>query len=369
MWTPELILRRILERERAGLSLETAVVRREAVNLASAAHRHFGSWKQAVLKAHETANGQGRNPTYTRETIIARLQEHAAIGLLMSSKHPMTRLCYKPAVRLFGSWGAAVRAAGFEPLAHSARPRHTKESIITRLREHVATGKTVSRYHPSLKSCRNAAARLFGSWAAALDAAGVKTTNRSYTCERKCWTKEMVIATILEREQHQLSTKHDVVRREAQGLFSAARRLFGSWKAACRAAELSFIEKCGNSREQILGVLQERSRAGKSVSSLHPDMQPYLRTVQRLFGSWTKAREAAGCGRPKSFTKDEVLAALSSIFDNERIPHMRDPDMRPYVPAACRIFGKWCEAVRMAKIRWEERMLRAPPSSQGAYHS
>ncbi len=83
--------------------------------------------------------------------------------------------------------------------------------------------------------------------------------------------------------------------------------------------------------------------------------------ARRLFGSWTRAREEAGCGRPKSFTKDEVLTALVSACDGGRIPHIRDSDVRPYVPAACRIFGKWREAVRMAKEQWSERMLRAPP--------
>lgn len=234
VWTPGLILRRILERKRAGLSLKAAAVQRESISLWAAARRHFGSWDRAMAKAHKAASG--RIVTHTRDSIIARLLEHAATGLPMSTTYPLTKSCYKPAVRLFGSWIAAVKAAGLEPRGGS----------------------------------------------------------RDY------------------------------------------------------------------SREQILDILKERWRTGKSVSSCHPDMQPYVAVTQRLFGSWTKAREEAGCGRPMPFARDEVLAALVTAFDGERNPHMRDTDLRPYVPAACRIFGKWREAVRQAKKQWSEKMQSSP---------
>lgn len=233
-WTPGLILRRILERERAGLSVKASAVQRDAAGLAGAAQRHFGSWSRAVTKAHRAANGQ--RTVYTQETIIALLREHAATGASMSTNHPLTKLCYKPAVRLFGSWNAAVKAAGLEP---------------------------------------------------------------------------------------------------------RVRRQYSS--------------------ENILAVLRERSRRGESVSSRHPDMRRYLGAAKRLFGSWTKAREEAGCGCPKQYTRDEVVAALGKILDAGRSPHIRDPDVRPYVHAARRIFGKWREALRKAQEQLSERMLRAPP--------
>lgn len=266
VWTPGLILRRILERDRAGLSLKAAAVQRDSANLSNAARRHFGSWDHAVMKARKT--GAGRMVIHTRDTIIARLREQAAAGLTVSCKHPFLRSCRKPAIRLFGSWVAALVAAGVKSAKHGPKSK--------------AAGKPID-----------------------------------------------------------------------------------SWKGVRQAAETPFNGIRDYTRERILEILRERGRAGKSVSSCHPDMQPYLRLVKRLFGSWTKAREDAGCGRPKPFTKDEVLAVLVRVFDGDRIPHMRDPDLRPYVSAACRIFGKWREAVRQAEEQWSKRMPKASPCEPG----
>lgn len=299
VWTPGIILRRILERERTGLSLNASSVQRDSINLWCAARRLFGSWDRAVVKARSA--GAGRIVAHTRDTIIARLLEHAATGLPMSTVYPLTKACYKPAVRLFGSWSAAVRAAGLEPLERKAK------------------------YAPP-------------------------STNNRFL-----WTKDLVVEKIRARQQLRLSTQYRVVRREAQDLLSAARRLFGSWRAARYAAEMLADGKCDYSREQILNILRERGRIGKPVSSLHPDMQPYLSAARRLFGSWTKAREDAGCSRPKSYTKDEVLAALFKALDEDRVPRIRAPDLRPYVPAARRIFGKWIEAVRQAHELWSKK--------------
>lgn len=405
VWTPDLVLRRILERERVGLSLNAAAVQRDSANLSNAARRHFGSWNRAVAKARKAA--AGRIVVHTRDTIVARLLEHAATGLPMSTNYPSTKSCYKPAVRLFGSWVAAVKAAGLEPLGHSLRPRHTRESIIAKLREQAAAGHSTSSRHPILRSCCRPAVRLFGSWTAALAAAGVvsakhgskpkcqkgsivhsktKTTIPAVVIPAKeqrsplpasiqpkltpftpdsgrvqNWTRDMVTEKIRLRQHQRLSTKYKTVRCEEQDLLSAALRLFGSWRAARRAAETPFTDNDDDNREQILNILRERVRAGKSVSAYHYDMRPYLSMAQRLFGSWTKAREAAGCARPRPFTKNEVLAALSKALNRERIPHMRDPDMRLYVPAACRIFGKWREAVRQAQEWRSESMPTAPP--------
>ena len=322
VWTPGLILRRILERERAGLSLKASAVQRDSANLSNAARRHFGSWEHAVMNARKA--GSDRIAVHTRETIIALLLEHDATGLPMSTIYPLTKKCYKPAVRLFGSWGAALRAAGLEPLAHGLKPRHTRESLIAKLREQAASGLPVSSKHSFLRSFHKPAIRLFGSWAAALAAAEI---DQAKHIKRSKTTGEAVCP----------------------------------WKAGRQLEKTPPGGIRNYNREQILEILRERGRTGKSVSSCHPDMQPYLSAAQRLFGSWTKAREEAGYGRPRSFTKDEVLAALARAFDGNRIPHMRDADLRPYVPAACRIFGKWREAVRQAKEQWSEGILQTQP--------
>lgn len=174
-WTPSLILRRILERERAGLSLESTVVQRDAINLANAARRHFGAWDDAVALARRTA--QRRMPTHTRESIIAKLRAHAAAGLPVSSSHPMLRDCGQPARRLFGSWPEAVVAAGLEPVRR-ARAKHTRESLIEWMRKRAARGQVLTTYDPEVHRIYHAIRRLFGSWHTALAAAGLPPSTR-----------------------------------------------------------------------------------------------------------------------------------------------------------------------------------------------
>jgi len=99
-WTPGLVLRRILERERAGLPLDAGTVYREDANLVTAARRRFDSWESA-LKAAGIVPARRRIPprvsAYTRADIIARLQEHAATGLPVSTAHKLLHSCVSAA--------------------------------------------------------------------------------------------------------------------------------------------------------------------------------------------------------------------------------------------------------------------------------
>lgn len=333
VWTQDLVLRRILERERAGLSLNAAAVQRDSANLLNAARRHFGSWNRAVDKAHKAA--VGRIVVHTRDTIVARLLEHAATGLPMSTNYPSTKSCYKPAVRLFGSWAAALAAAGVVSVKHGPKPKGQEGPIVRSKTKTTIPAIVIPAQEPHSAS-----------------PASIPSKQTPFTPDSgrvQNWTRDMVTEIIRIRQHRKLSIKYKVVRSEEQDLLNAALRLFGSWRAARRAAETPFTDNDDDNREQILDILRERVHARKSVSACHYDMRPYLSMAQRLFGSWTKAREAAGCARPRPFTKSEVLAALSKALNRDRIPRMRDPDMRPYVPAACRIFGKWREAVRQAQ--------------------
>lgn len=114
-WTPSLILRRILERARGGQSLNADIAKREALNLYTAAQRYFGSWEQAVGTAEQTAGSVRMK--FTRESVLARIREQAAEGLPIKTTHPLLYAYRHPAKRFFGSWAAAVAAAGVLPVA------------------------------------------------------------------------------------------------------------------------------------------------------------------------------------------------------------------------------------------------------------
>ena len=74
-----------------------------------------------------------------------------------------------------------------------------------------------------------------------------------------------------------------------------AKRLFGSWSRAREAAgDPAAISVSIQTREQFLDILRERKRAGLPIVSTNPEMRPYRGIARRLFGSWTQACEVTG---------------------------------------------------------------------------
>jgi len=76
---------------------------------------------------------------------------------------------YSAAKRQFGSWHAALTVAGFTP----ARRRWSKEAILAEIRDHFQQGRSLSSGAPANKCLALAAIRRFGNWHKALRAAGV----------------------------------------------------------------------------------------------------------------------------------------------------------------------------------------------------
>jgi hypothetical protein len=85
---------------------------------------HFGS----VTAARAAASRGQRQRTWSKETLIAELQARARRGLA-----GVGRLLRDPAVRLFGSTDAALRAAAQVPLDHRARNRRRGEDRQARV--------------------------------------------------------------------------------------------------------------------------------------------------------------------------------------------------------------------------------------------
>jgi len=191
----------------------------------------------AGVKPTEMAAKRG---LYTREYIISRLREHVAASLPVSSDHPRLRAYWKAARRLFGSWSAALAAAGIKPAKLPAKQApYTREYIISGLREHAAAGLPVSSDHPRLRSYWKAARRLFGSWAAALEAAGVKPSELSV--KRSLYTRAYIISRLREHTATGMPilSGHPLLR----SLAKPAQRRFGSWAAALEAAGLTSARK------------------------------------------------------------------------------------------------------------------------------
>ncbi|MBI2605005.1 MAG: hypothetical protein HYW49_02875 [Deltaproteobacteria bacterium] len=125
-----------------------------------------------------------RRKKWTRKTVIEELR--AAENLSAKHQQGINPKLYGAAVRHFGSWRAAVEAAGFKYQKVVGRRlpgywnRERCIKAIDRLSERHSSH--VRRQKPALYS---AALRIFGSWQAAIEAAGY-----DYQSIRKGWVDE-----------------------------------------------------------------------------------------------------------------------------------------------------------------------------------
>lgn len=189
---------------------------------------------------------RGRRP-WTAEAVVRAIQARAGQGLP----------CHYQAVvredealsgagrRYFGSWNAALEAAGLDPEAirHPAiekRPAGfwSEERVLSALRTHAAQGHALAAHamdalEPGLVPT---AQRLFGSWQAAVQAAGYDYEAVRLT---KAWTPDAVAARIRAAEAQGADLSDQTAQALAADLYGAARQHFGGWQQALAAAGLS----------------------------------------------------------------------------------------------------------------------------------
>lgn len=204
------------------------------------------------------------------------------------------RPTYALVVRTFGSWSQALEAAG---LAERTRERWHNESIVLAIRAEAARrGKTPTSTdwrQAGINPSFHTIVSKFGSWAKALDAAGLEPG----------WSKDRIIERL--RYETDLNgdppTKLDWLA-EAPGRpgHSTVVSIFGSWTAALTAADLVAASpgEIKWTRERIIEALQ----ADANEHGSHPRAQdwrskgpgrPTTQVVRRRFGSWADAIYAA----------------------------------------------------------------------------
>lgn len=148
--------------------------------------------------------------------------------------------------RLFGRWDRALHGAGLDADTVSRYRKWDRNAIIYELKARVADDEAMNsgalqQEDPGLHA---AAVRHFGSYDAALKAAKVKPDD---VRRRRSWTKPEVITALkgMRREGNRLSDS--AIRNENAALYGAAVRLFGTFTAAREAAGISPAAKAPRS--------------------------------------------------------------------------------------------------------------------------
>lgn len=175
-WTRERIIRELLRREAEGLKLH--VSRKEGIesSLYQAGTRMFGSWRNALKAAGITPAQASLSDQWTPERVVSVIRSLARKRRPLNKAELRIRHGYlvRAAHRHFGSWDAAVAVAGVDPARLNRSPTWTRERIIEGILERALDNAPLGSRSVQPRSLSEAALRVFGSWRAALEAAGVR---------------------------------------------------------------------------------------------------------------------------------------------------------------------------------------------------
>lgn len=182
-WTKQLIITQIKQARRKGEDLHWSAVtqRRDELGLAAFASlqpRLFGRWDRALQGAGLDSDEVAMYRKWDKPAILfelrqlARDKEPLNSGAIQKSDPGL----HAAAVRHFGSYDAALRAAKLEPSEHRQRRRWTREQVIKELKSLYRSSKrpTTAILRTNHSALYGAATRIFGGIPAALAVAGVR---------------------------------------------------------------------------------------------------------------------------------------------------------------------------------------------------
>lgn len=137
--------------------------------------------------------------------------------------------------RLFGSWDRALHGAGLDADEVNRYRKWNPNAVVYELKSRLREGEALNsgalqKEDPGLHA---AAVRHFGSYDKALRAAKLDPQS---VRRRRAWTRQEVLAAIKAARKQGRHLSDSVIRREDSALYGAAVRLFGSFIAAREAA-------------------------------------------------------------------------------------------------------------------------------------
>ena len=179
-WSETSIAAEILRRHASGLDLSYSAVSRDDLPLLRAATRYMGSWEAAVEFAGLDYNDFRKYRSWTNDRILDRIRELYAKGDDLSWRHVSLTLDPSLAAAAtkkshFGSWRAALDAAGLNYDQIRKYRDWSNSEVLRRVRDLYAQGEPLNAKSMEKQNITliTAARRRFPSWDRALSAAGL----------------------------------------------------------------------------------------------------------------------------------------------------------------------------------------------------
>lgn len=355
---------------------------------ASSLLSQFGDW-EAVLRAAgvTTDEGSTESPAVDEQELVAEI---CALNEIVSHVPTKDEFSEKSqyhvstVIREFGSWEAALRAAGINKRSsHSQRTSgggrdlmYTKEDIINEIQTAAneldrppLAEEFQERDGPSLPTVY----KWFDTWEDAIKTAGLDTEKIQpgpYHSDDELIAKVREVANEL---GHPPRTTEFNECAEGYNATTCTER-FGSWDATLQQADLDPNQKPDKRSEHPLYSRNELLEELKRVADLverpplstefyeHTEIAPG--TLSNRFGDWNQALEAAGLDpdekpeHPRYTSRDEVLSAIHDVADEIGYPPRtrefnEQSDLNSSTPI--NYFGDWQSALNAAGLDPDEK--------------
>ena len=280
---------------------------------------------------------------WDEDRVVEDISDLAHLGEPLAFSKAPDRLV-NAGVRYFGSWDAALEAAGLDPDEHRLRRKpYDEESMLARIRE-------LARKHPTMTFGElhdlpdgQAMWRRFGSIDEAMRRAGL--TSWPVRVNRDAYTTDETVAALKVRHRAGKPLTKTAISTEDSRLNLGIQRNFRTMEAALTAAglESELPDTIRWSREEVLRQLEQRRDAGKPLhaSAVQADCATLYAAAIKFFGShMAVARRFGAEPRQINWTEKTALAELRRLAKKHR--PLKSTDVpNGLLNASRRFFGTW----------------------------
>lgn len=231
-WTKERVRTTIQSMHRRRQPLHAREIKERHADLYTAAMRLYYSWDQALIDAGQSPESIRHRRVWTGNHVIRAMKEAAVSGEFRAGarfrRHHSGLV--QAAVLRWGSWSAALAAAGLRPL-RPAPVRWTRKEVVRRIHIRATRGDSLLATEVHGHALRKAAERFFKkTWPEVVRELGYDYEGR----ER--WSKARIVKDLRRLRRGGLKLNFESVRHRSSALVQAAVRHFKTWPVALQAA-------------------------------------------------------------------------------------------------------------------------------------